>query len=81
MNISSRLQTAARKIAALKIANGKTPWLRDVQIRDFIIDYYGKAPIDRVAKRARKRFGTLAPSRAAIGRFYKAVSDEVRNSA
>ena len=79
-DVTRTLRNAARRVAAIKCANARNRrgWHGHPAVRQFIIECYGRLSIDEASREARKRFGALAPSQSAIGRFYKAVSDHLR---
>lgn len=50
----------------------------DHEVRAFLIDSFGDRTIDETLRLAREKFGDRAPSRSAIGRFYKFLRDHRR---
>ena len=79
-DVTRAMQKAAHRVAMIK-CKGVDPrrvWLGDPVVRGFIVECYGRLSIDEASREAQKRFGALAPSQSAIGRFYKAVSDHLR---
>ena len=79
-DVTRTLRNAARRVAAIKCANARNRrgWHGHPAVRQFIVECYGRLSIDEASREAQKRFGALAPSQSAIGRFYKAVSDHLR---
>ncbi len=78
MDFKLEISKAAERVALQKIVGGQMDWVGNHDIRNFIIDQLGLATTTQVFQAVSQKFGTRAPSRSAIGRFYKAVRDEIK---
>lgn len=78
--VAAAAREAAERVAARKMASGKSRRSRcvaDPEIRAFLVERFGTLTVDQAVAEARRRFGVRAPSRSAIGRFFKSIGDQV----
>ena len=78
MDFSTEICKAAERIALQKIVKGNCLWVKDADIRDFVISHIGRAGVRQIYQYAAIKFGSAAPSKSAIGRFLKNVNDEIK---